>query len=226
MKMAGTEVPSGIPHELADGWLGEEAVRWFRGYLVREHPLLGRGGAVCPFVEPALRVGTVLLEVHRVGADVSRSGLTDLVRKLVESFRGKQWPHRNRTLHALVGLLPGLSPTQLAWLDEVQAEVKPSLAEEGLMLGQFHERCREPAARNPDFPVSRSPVPMLAVRHMALHDVLFLHSGRRGFLAYRDRFGHLYRRHPPVDPLFVELYHSALDRFRVSDGISAAITGQ
>nr|WP_258534356.1 hypothetical protein [Streptomyces sp. PT12] len=41
----------------------------------------------------------------------------------------------------------------------MQAELKPELVALGVMVGQFHEHCAEPAARNPAFPVSRSPIP-------------------------------------------------------------------
>ncbi|SFP01442.1 heptaprenyl diphosphate synthase [Amycolatopsis arida] len=189
------------------------ALRWFREYLCREHPLLGRAGDVCPFVEPALHAGTLLLRVRRMEGPATASRLVHLVHDLVRSFREAEWPHRNRTLHALVAVLPDLPEEQLRLLDEVQAAVKPELAEDGLMLGQFHARCPEPAARNPEFPVSRAPVPMLALRHMALHDILFLHDDVRTFTAYRDRFGHRYRPGVALDPLFVELFTAARRRF-------------
>lgn len=77
------------------------------------------------------------------------------------------------------------------------------------MLGQFHSRCEQGAARNPGFRVSRSPLPMLALRWMALHDVLFLHDDPHRFTTYEDRFGTVYRSGRTVDPLFTRLYQQA-----------------
>jgi hypothetical protein len=80
------------------------------------------------------------------------------------------------------------------------------------MLGQFHPRCPEPAARNPGFLVSRSPVPMFAISWMAFHDILFPHHKPAWFAQYAERFGRRYRSRPNVEPLFLDLFHRAAEQ--------------
>jgi len=184
-----------------------EAARWFETYLCRPHRGVGRAGAVCPFMAPALRARTVRTLVVRGCAD--RTGLLSVVEAMVGVLRGGFRPGSNRTLHAVVALVPDLPHADDELLDHVQAAVRTSLAEQGMMLGQFHPHCDQGAARDPGFPVSRSPLPMLALRWMALHDILFLHDDPRRFAAYDRRFGSHYRAGRTVEPLLARLYRGA-----------------
>lgn len=106
--------------------------------------------------------------------------------------RGRQW------------ILTGLPEGSHRLLDEGHALAKPELVGRGLMLAQCHPDCDERAARNPEFEVSRSPVPMLAMRWMAFHDVLFLDSDPEWFTAYEERYGGRHERGSIADPLFAE----------------------
>ena len=59
-----------------------------------------------------------------------------------------------------------------------------------LMLGQFHPLPpAEPGLWNADFRPLRSPVPLLAIRHMVPTDLPFLTSDRRFVESYREVFG-------------------------------------
>jgi heptaprenyl diphosphate synthase len=79
------------------------------------------------------------------------------------------------------------------------------------MIGQFHPECAEPAARNPAFRVSRSPVPLVAIRFMAVHDILFLGEQANWFAQYHRRFGARHRRQSNgIDPVLTTLYYKAL----------------
>ncbi|MER5729833.1 DUF6875 domain-containing protein [Streptomyces sp. NPDC002138] len=181
---------------------------WLRDYVSRPHEQLGRGGDVCPFVEPAARAGTLMMHTRTGLADADGAELRSLVRDMARTFRTTHWPRTNPTMYAYVLILPDLPRAQWAELDAVQAALKAELAEGGLMLGQFHPECPEPAARNPQFPVSRSPVPLLAMRNMALHDVLFLHNDSRLFAEYQHRFGGRYERGAVADPLLRSSYEA------------------
>ncbi len=196
------------PSELSD-----IADRWLREYITQPHEQLGRGGPVCPFVEPALRAGTLLLRQETGLGAADGPALRAVLRGMRETFRTARWPHSNPTLHTLLLLLPDLPRPGWALLDELQARAKVELAQDGLMLGQFHPDCAETAARNPRFAVSRSPIPLLAIRHMAVHDVLFLHKDRELFAEYRLRFGDRYERGVAVDPTFREVYDAAAATF-------------
>jgi hypothetical protein len=190
----------------------ETALRWLTDYLARPHPAVGRDGAVCPFVEPALQAGSVEIRVRELPADPTAADLVGAIDRAVADFRGLDFAGRNPTLHALVVVFPDLPDDRLELLDAAQAQRKTALAVDGLMLGQFHPRCPEPAARNADFLVGRSPVPMIALRRMAFHDVLFLHERADWFEAYARRFGSRYRVGLAADPMFVSLFYRAARR--------------
>jgi len=132
---------------------------------------------------------------------------------MARSLDEVQWENKNRTLHTVVSVLPDLGEADLKMLDEVQRALKPDLADQGLMLGQFHELCADTAARNPRFLVSRSPVPVLALRRMAFHDVLFLGDERACFGSYDKRFGKRYESGANLDALLVQAYETARARF-------------
>jgi heptaprenyl diphosphate synthase len=148
----------------------------------------------------------------------AREELRALVGEIADDLETAEWAHSNRTLHTVVAVLPELPRPLWSLLDEVQAELKPRLARRGMMLGQFHPDCPEPAARNPRFRVSRSPLPLLAIRRMALHDVLFLHRDPALFAEYRRRFGDRYARGTAVDPLFRQVYEEAAQAMSEGSG--------
>lgn len=191
----------------------ETAQKWFRDFLRQPHEKLGRDGHVCPFVLPAEVAGTVRFEVAGVAPDLNLDGARELVRCMIDIFSATVWPHSNPQLRTLVLVVHGLPDPALPLLDVLHASVKPQLAARGLMLGQFHPRCPEPAARNREFLVARAPIPMLALRNMALHDVLFVHDDRTCFHAYDARFARRYEQGAALDPLFVSLFSAARERF-------------
>jgi heptaprenyl diphosphate synthase len=105
-----------------------------------------------------------------------------------------------------------MGPAGWDCLDAVYAYLKDFAVESGLMIGQFHPRCDERAVRNPDFAVSVAPVAMLAIRHMAPHDILFLHHSGQWFKEYDLRFGSHFERGRIRDPLLLSLYREARDQ--------------
>ncbi|GHF58635.1 hypothetical protein GCM10010218_44940 [Streptomyces mashuensis] len=185
------------------------ARQWFAEYVTRPHDRLGRPGPVCPFVEPSLKAGSLELRAWDVAPDTGVAGMVDVVRRMTEAFDAMAWTGHNPALHALVVVVRGLAPERFGILDAAHAEAKTPLARRGLMLGQFHPHCPEPAARNPRFPVSLCPVPLLALRRMAFHDVLFLHGHPAWFAAYRERYGDRYDQGTVPDPFFVRLFAQA-----------------
>ncbi|MFE4371729.1 polyprenyl synthetase family protein [Streptomyces sp. NPDC056835] len=187
------------------------AVRdWLNAYITRPHELIGRTGAVCPFVSPSLRAGSLEIRTHTVGPSPSVDGITDLLSRALDEFDLIAWAGSNPTLRSLLVILPDLAPDQGSLLDDAHRAVKPEAVRRGVMIGQFHPSCPEPAARNRDFPVNRSPVPLVAIRAMALHDILFLKDKKEFFEEYHRRFGGYYSPgRDAIDPHFVELFHAA-----------------
>lgn len=89
-------------------------------------------------------------------------------------------------LRAMVVALPDLRSEDTGLLDQAHARVKDAFVAQGLMIGQFHENCEVTAARNPRFAVSKAPLPLFAIRAIALHDVFFLSERPHWFQEHRE----------------------------------------
>jgi heptaprenyl diphosphate synthase len=118
-----------------------------------------------------------------------------------------------RVYKKLLVVFPNIPENRTTVLDRVHAQVKTEFVQSGLMIGQFHKHCPEPSARNPFFLVSVAPIPVVAIRHMAVHDILFLGENETWFREYRARFGCRYERKSVSSELFVKAFNEASDRF-------------
>ncbi len=183
---------------------------WVESFIMRPHPDLNRDGPVCPFVGPAREHGTFELRTWTVGPEPDVARIVDVVLDCVREFRSIRWAGRNRILHALLVQFPDLSEADAPLLDHAQPLIKDQLVEQDIMLAQFHRHCPEQAARNPDMLAFQSPVPMIAVRNLAFHDILFLHEKPHWFRHYARRYGKRYRSPAALDPYFVETYRAAV----------------
>jgi hypothetical protein len=92
-----------------------------------------------------------------------------------ENINSTDSPSGEKMLHATLILFPDVSPEEAPDLiDRTKEELKPSFVQQGLMLGEFHRSNESPGLHNPNFRPLRSPIPMLAIRHMVSSDFVFL----------------------------------------------------
>jgi len=151
-----------------------EILGWVRSFLARPNPELGRTGPVCPYVPTALSLDTIWCALVP-GAVTDPAHLAAVIgeyRDLFLSLEPRQLPEAMNK--AILIVFPDLGEGGAAVVDEVQRELKPRFVETGLMLGEFHGANESPGLRNPDFRPLRSPIPMLAIRHMVETDLPFL----------------------------------------------------
>ncbi|MFJ9113572.1 DUF6875 domain-containing protein [Streptomyces sp. NPDC102283] len=111
----------------------EEAVGWFETYLCRPHEGVGRPGAVCPFMVPALRADGVRVQAFPGGAGLD--GLLSMVDAMVEVLRGGGWPTFNRALHAVVAALPDLPHADTVSSATLTATLPPGATATNLSAG-------------------------------------------------------------------------------------------
>lgn len=190
--------------------IDKELSEWLRDYIDAPHQSLGRDGAVCPFVASSLRAESLSALTYEWSGEYEPHTMIGLIRKMIDTFKSTTWESNNPSLHALIVVITGL-PEEAWWLvDEGHRMMKDEVVAQTLMLGQFHPLCDEPAARNPFFPVNRSPFPLFAIRNMALHDILFLHDNPGWFAKYKDRFERSFSKR--TDPHFSKLFQSATRR--------------
>lgn len=205
------------PKRPRDGRLDRDmatVLGWLRDYVGAPSERIGRPGPVCPFVPGALNAGAIRFSFH-YGVDACD---VDELRRLVSAelreFKATTEPPKSSgiSLDSLLVVLPDAAEEGWRRIDESYGALKDAAVGAGLMIGQFHPACAEPAARNPAFPVSRSPIALYAVRQMAPHDALFLHAEREWFEKYRTRFA----SHAPrlrTDTFIHEVYRRARVRY-------------
>lgn len=168
-----------------------EVFRWAREYLCRPHHELGRKGPVCPYAQASLDRRTFLLAVHR-GEVIDPETLDALLLTYRDWFRELPPVSGPAAQFKTVLLtLPDLTPdTANAIVDAAQARLKPQYVAEGLMLGEFHDGPPDKGGLwNEDFRPLRSPVPLLAVRHMVSSDFPFLADEAASVATYLRLFG-------------------------------------
>ncbi|MFF5211827.1 DUF6875 domain-containing protein [Streptosporangium sp. NPDC000396] len=181
-----------LPAELARyGGALRTVADWAGNYLARPHPELGRTGPVCPFVPAALRHETFYLAVQpglrpdRAQVETAMAFYRDWFAEL-EPRNGPRAQFKT-----ILVLFPDVATSDAPEvIDVTQARLKASFVAGGLMIGQFHPLPpAEGGLWNPDFRPLRSPVPLLAIRHLVPTDLPFLVGERRFLESYARRFG-------------------------------------
>jgi hypothetical protein len=152
---------------------------WLTQFVMRPHRDLGRAGAVCPFVAPALRrhliwFGTVHTHTSETPEACEKArGLAEAFEHLAARYCGAD--PRLRASAALLAFFPDVPPYAAAnFIDATHQQVRINFVARGLMLGEFHPLSTVGAVRNPRFRVMRSPMPIFTVRALSPHDLLFL----------------------------------------------------
>jgi Domain of unknown function (DUF6875) len=166
---------------------------WVRQYLTNPHPELGRSGPVCPYVPTALKRGLLYLTVQPGGRDVlDTTEVAQTVLRYRDWFRELE-PREEPAAQfkTILILFPDVCAADAPEvIDRTQAALKPAFVEAGLMIGQFHQLPpTDSGLWNPDFRPLRSPVPLLAIRHMVSSDLPFLDKEQQMLEAYRRVFG-------------------------------------
>ena len=162
------------------------AIDYIYNFLSKPNTQLGRSGDVCPFTQKAMALDAIFFK--KFSQQVSSStDLVNVVNEMKYFFQGIKIS--NDDLKCVLVIFTNLDPTKFKYINEIQAERKIDFVEEGLMLGQFHPDCEEAGLWSEDFRPLQSPVPMLAVRHMAKTDIAFLIHNEKYLSAYRKKFG-------------------------------------
>lgn len=194
----------------------QEVLRWAGEYLSQPHDQLGRPGAVCPFVPPAIAADSFYVAMHNdVDDKTSAASIERLLVNYLEVFHRVPPAHpQDDLLKTIVVVFPAMSRQRALVLDAVHERMKSFFVERGMMIGQFHPLCTSPAVHNPAFANKTSPVPLVALRRLALHDILFLADRADWFTHYRALHGAKFNDRTDSDEHgFAALYRQARRRF-------------
>lgn len=159
------------------GWADDPAMTqlrgWVESYLMRGHENLGRTGAVCPFTKQAAKLDTVRLAVSRATPGDEDEAFA-LIRKSfaeLEQIPCKPGMEHFRTI--IIGFPDCASDEGFAMLQRVQKRNKFYSLARFRMIGYMFATSDAPGLWNADFRPLRSPLPVLAIRHLVEQDAPF-----------------------------------------------------
>jgi hypothetical protein len=171
-----------------------DTLRWLDDEITQPDERIGRRGARCPRVRPALRADTLWLVTIRTNTGQFAEAVAkgSYLAGLFTELAGAPAAAGDG---CLLALFPDVEPDHAGqFIDGGHAALRMQFVAAGLMLGEFHPRSTVGAVRNPQLPVMRSPWPMFVVRALTVHDLMFLDQPRTPPAERLQYFDH-YRRH-------------------------------
>lgn len=166
---------------------------------------------LCPFVGPAIANSSLYISFRPEINGQSIDHLEELCLEAMRSFEELgPFDPPSRLKIALLIVFPNMSDGDAQILDILHRRVKNRFVESGLMLAQFHPNSTEPSVHNEKLIVGKAPVPLIAIRRMAQHDILFLNENRSWMLEYLWRFGPNTLKE---NSTFAKMYRRARERF-------------
>lgn len=201
-------------------------VSWIRNFIAKPNPLVGRQGAVCPFMARALNSGSIFFKSVDITSpdDIS---VDELIKEHAQIFFNTEPTQGKARLNkAIVLVFPHLQKSAAETvIEETQHRLKPFFVERGLMLGEFHQNHQGEGIHNKDFRPLQSPVPLLIIRHLIPSDLIFLNR-KSDSAARRAHFIKTYLNLFPAGlphhlyALALSSHKEALSQMEVADGDS------
>ena len=165
---------------------------WIDTFVARPHKDLGRAGPVCPDVPGAREHRTLWLAPERIaGRSVAEVvQLMNGYKKLL--LRAQPIEGDDTSYKAIVVVFTDLSADGAReYMDDLQMQdlKKLSYAQDGVVMGDFHQRNDGSAIRNRSFQPFKSPVPFLLMRHAVINDWMFFLDNDDWLSLWARRFG-------------------------------------
>lgn len=208
----------------ADVQVATTVLQWAREYLCTPNEKMrrtrnGHAEAVCPFVKPSLESDRFYIDIRRDINGQNPEPIAEAMLKYRDTLRSVPPFHPSeQQSKSLIVVFPEIPAAMAAVLDLVHSTIKSAFVREGLMVTQCYPGCDMRSIRNPELRVYESPYPLMAMRAMAIHDILFVGDNEEWFSAYHLRFGTHFRDAKTLEdyeqPL-LEAYTRAKARFTV-----------
>lgn len=154
----------------------------------------GPAEAVCPFVKPSLAANSFYVDVRREINGLGPGPIVETMLGYREKLRGvPPFSAADQALKTIIIVFPEISAESAPVLDVVHSQIKSTFVHDGLMATQCYPGCDMRSVRNPELRAYDSPYPLMAMRMMAIHDILFVGDCEEWFSAYFLRFGGRFR---------------------------------
>jgi hypothetical protein len=149
-------------------------MRWISSFIANPHENLGRTGAVCPYVPPALKMDSMWL-THCDRGYSSEEEMCQTVMDCLNLFQELDREGEAHLFKALVVIFPEISHDLASSLiGRVQKSMKPTIVRAGMMLGEFFDGNDSPGLYNAELRPLRSPIPLFVYRRLVVNDLRFL----------------------------------------------------
>jgi heptaprenyl diphosphate synthase len=200
--------------------IANELLAWAEQYLTRENPNINRprgSQTVCPFVRGSIKSNHFYMVFHPEIDGASERHIEHIMIAYMDDFlAAPPVDPESQLTKSLLVVFPRIPHTRIHVLDAVHKQIKTRFVQRQLMVSQFHKKCDERCVYNDAFKVNLSPYPLMAMRHMSVHDILFLGEDATWFKEYDARFGHRFRnpeRMEEHNKHLVDFYSRARARF-------------
>ena len=192
--------------------IANELIAWAKDFLTTENTQVKRpynsNQTVCPFVRESLEKSFFYQAFHpNIGPDVRC--IESIMLGYIDEFqRLAPFDANLKFKKSLLVIFPDLPENQVNVLDLVHENIKGKFVTAGFMIGQFHARCEVAGIHNPAFRPSRAPYPLLAIRNMEVHDIVFLSDWKHmeWFAEYNARYGERFKDPDKFDDLSKALF--------------------
>jgi hypothetical protein len=163
-----------------------EITSWLFDVLMKPHPMLGRKGAVCPYLDQAVKYGRVSLAVIHLDTDDGRQRLRAAAGDWLARIHNAA--DRDGRYESVLFIPVGADRGALIdAVSRVQQQLRGEATRRGCMVGEFFPGHPMPGIHNPRFRPLDSPRPVLGIRTMVDTDVLFLTMPDEEHVAERRR---------------------------------------
>jgi hypothetical protein len=163
-----------MSEKIADSSQRQLVAEWIEG-LAKPHKDLGREGAVCPFVGPALKQGKLIITSSDIEPTLEQMQQL-LQREMVSFLRGSlECNDENELMHmsTVIALEKCSTQEHAEIMNRAHAMSKLDFMHARLMVGQFHPFNETPGLHNSAFRPFRSPGFCFSIRHMIPSDRAF-----------------------------------------------------
>jgi hypothetical protein len=193
---------------VGDVQIATRVLVWAENHLMSKHSAMNRPygtQVVCPFVKASAENNSIYMVFHHEFDGGDPASIANKIMAYVEPFKAAApSAEMDQLLKCLLIVFPKVKKAYFNTLDVCHQITKSPMVTAGLMVGQFHPKCEEPAIHNHDWrAVAKAPVALMAVRHMTYHDIMFLTGREEWFRAYELRFGERWlkacNRPSPID---------------------------
>ncbi len=190
------------PHQLNARWLDYATARqqaagsplaavtdWLDGYIVKAHPELGRGGAVCPYTLIARKCGALRFYQSPIRPEQEAQAL-ELLHEAIDDLEHIPTARGDEQYQVIIIAFPDCESREgLAMLQRVLKLSRLAAMMRFRMLGFMHAGAEAEGLWNPEFRPLKAPLPLLVVRRLVETDAPFISRQHIQWVPYLVRYG-------------------------------------